>query len=85
MLRQYTDTNGRTQFTLIAGGYLLTVRKSCYRDFSASLEFPGGDVDYTVSLTPITVSLPLGISLRGVIAMVNVVPLTMKEVPSVVW
>jgi hypothetical protein len=52
VLRQYTDGNGRAQFTLIAGGYLLTVRKSGYRDFSASLEFPGDDVSYTVSLTP---------------------------------
>jgi hypothetical protein len=52
VLRQYTDGNGRAQFVLIAGGYLLTVRKSGYRDFSASLEFPGGDVNYIVSLTP---------------------------------
>ena len=52
VLRKYTDGNGRAQFTLIAGGYLLTVRKSGYRDFSASLEFPGGDVNYIVSLTP---------------------------------
>jgi hypothetical protein len=51
-LRQYTGGDGRAMFTLIAGGYLLTVRKTGYRDFSASLEFPGGDVDYAVSLTP---------------------------------
>jgi len=52
VLRQYTDTNGMARFVLVAGGYLITVRKSGYRDFSASLEFPGGDVNYTVSLTP---------------------------------
>ena len=46
-----TDSSGRASFLLTAGGYLLTVRKTGYLDFSADVEFRGVDTNYTVSLT----------------------------------
>jgi hypothetical protein len=51
ILTKYTDASGRTEFLLVAGGYTITARKSGYLDFSVALDFPGGDVNYTVSLT----------------------------------